>query len=119
MMEATLCHLCGLQFSPAATLSADLPIYVGQSDSIRLASKRVCKSCHTILVQIQSFVVQTKAQYCSPHFRSPIFDRHDPKPTLPRRALELAFATTPQPRNRSQSDNRVQLRGRFSQTEGE
>lgn len=54
-MELNSCGFCGLQFQPHLTMPFDIPVYQSGTDSIKMATRKTCKQCSTIITNIQHF----------------------------------------------------------------
>jgi hypothetical protein len=112
-MEVSVCGLCQLQVAiPTSTLSAELPVYHAQTDSLKMTPKKMCKSCHLLIGQIEQFAAHYQIKYCDSHFKSTAADGLKPIVPQPRQALQLLYASAPNnhpQRNRANSDSKNSL----------
>ena len=51
-MELATCGLCQLQVPHQNTVQAEMPVHNPQNDSLKLALKKLCKTCHSVISQI-------------------------------------------------------------------
>jgi len=69
-MDLATCGLCQLQVPQANTVLAELPIHNPNNDSLKLAQKKICKACHSLISQIEQFASHHQIKYCDPQFKA-------------------------------------------------
>ena len=93
-MEVSACGLCQLQIPPNYAQQNEMPAFLAQVDSLKLTSKRLCKSCHQLIVQIEVFAAHYQIKYCDSHFKSTAADSLRVIVPQPRPAVHLLYLSS-------------------------
>lgn len=119
-MQLFACGLCQLQVPLPSLLPAELPVYMPQSDTLKLNTRKICKACHVLLLQIHEMSSQPQLKYCDPQFKNPTVDNLKSIVPQARHSLQVVYSSTSAinagQRGRANSDNKNKIiTKRFSQ----
>jgi len=81
-----------------------------------MQSKKVCKSCQTLLNQIEQFAAHYQIKYCDSHFKSTAAETLKGIVPQPKQSTQLLYAATVNntQRGRAESDSKKLLSKRKS-----
>ena len=67
--------------------------------------KKVCKSCQTLLSQIEQFAAHYQIKYCDSHFKSTAAETLKGIIPQPKQSIQLLYAATANSSQRSRADS--------------
>lgn len=70
-----------------------------------MQAKKVCKSCHTLLTQIEQFAAHYQIKYCDSHFKSTAAESLKGVVPQPKQSIQLLYASTINTSQRGRADS--------------
>lgn len=116
-MELATCGLCQLQVPHQNTIQAEMPVHNPQNDSLKLAPKKICKTCHSVISQIQQFASYHQIKYSDTQFKASVIQGIKSLLPNPRPLLQQFYTSSSGfnqiQRNRASSESKLKVGKRF------